>query len=562
MLGVTIMYQQQQAYYANDTSLYDNEFNNQYQRYIQSQTVPIEVLNRVVADWNAGKLQCINTLQQRCGGNISHQAIQQMIAKFLEVGISGYCRGGVQQQQPMYYNNQNTYQQQVQPQQLGYGYTQPMYNPVIGGGVPMQGVNNYQQGMSNVTRPATPTSTTASYVDINAFTKEAMSTNEPPKTNTATTPDQLTTTTNSYICPRISTDIIDRWANKSSALELADGSVKITHMESAIIGPYDHVLIELNGNYNSIASVIATVKKLVNTVSTAFHIEVAYNKLVPIKIPYERMKSMMDSFKKEAAIAAAAPSNRLKYISTIFNIINQENRGVADTIDSFLVEEFVKYARAGCINSNVEPAEGFTIGKLDDLIRLSNPNTADEKAKACRNMPGFEERLTVLCNQTIKPICLDGEVLNPNNADDMMEILDSHDILAHVLDDGTIIDVSNIMCSKVDDYTKASADDKINLYGDAGKILSEYSTLVIPNQKLIYTSFTPPVVNKLVETLHIKISNTRYGGDAFPDSDIEWLLVNYGGGDTPCDMVVVYDNDINIPYKVTKTTDNWISIYR
>jgi hypothetical protein len=292
--------------------------------------------------------------------------------------------------------------------------------------------------------------------------------------------------------------------------------------------------------------------------------DIQYDRIHTFDVPYTESSKVFAELKKSVPASSKA-QNKLKYLQNIQKILNAESRGTADGIEDWLIERFMEYGSFGCCDS--DNMNGLRVGSIAQLIQLSTKDTADEGCLSWQKIEGFNENLIKMCDMSIKYIITKGKILDPNKIEDLDQILRSKIGLLET-SAGDLIDVVAQLNTKREEYVKASPKEKLDLFGEAGAIIANSTSMIVPGNHLVYTNLMHDgMVGRKDDALVIIAKDLIIGGTTDGnanncDTDFEYMITRVSFAEDIGNVIVGYDKHIQVKYTVTRSTDKWHRINR
>ena len=543
------------SYYGNpEMAPFDAAFNDRISRLSASGTVPGPILNQIVADWQNQKINLIpyHTAKYRNVGGINATIVNNIVERFIECGIKGH---------------------------MGYSNTAPMYgmpmgamatnayvnqNPFAGGGN-MYATNNMFNGNNNMYGAMAGTGGTqnqyadnvANYASFNNIQSTQQNDTEAKKENSEQN-NVLNILTKSNYQEPVHGDADELYGTEEHVTCL--GTVKVIPMVSGSGCTFNHVTIKLNRNCLNDEEALMYAKRIYNCKNRPIHMDICYDKLHTINVPYEDCKTVFNELKKSIPTSSKS-QNKLRYLQNIQKVLDAQNRGVADGIEDWLIDQFLEYGRFGCADS--DNLTGLKVNSIDQLIKLSSKDTVDENCIAWQKIKGFIENLTTMCDLTIKHIISKGKVLNPGNLAELDIILRNHIGLMET-SNGDLIDVVAALNDKLGDYSKATPKERLDLFGEAGAMIANTTTIIVPCNHLVYTNLMHDGMlgykdgATVAVTKDLIVGGVDDNGNANScDTDFEYMITRVSFSEDIGHVIVGYDKYTSTKYSVTRSTDHW-----
>jgi hypothetical protein len=270
---------------------------------------------------------------------------------------------------------------------------------------------------------------------------------------------------------------------------------------------------------------------------------------------------------RQAVTRATKAKNKLNYLKSFVKMLNGECRGVADAIEGFFLQEFLRIAKFGCVDSNVSAQTMFGVAKITDLIELSDKETGDAIAQEWQKAPGFSDRLIDIVTETIRNIVMNCTILDPSKPSDIGKIIRSYAGIT-MTTEGDVLDIVGELNDKREAYCAASMEDKRNLFGIAGKIVASTSILVIPDQHLTVTTLVPDASLGLKDGNYVALMRTNFIGGKDENgvanncsSTFEYMMMNLSLADGKFTKLIVnFTNNLSGCYDCILTTDGWFRL--
>ena len=540
------------GYYGNpDLAPLDAEFKAQIQQLATTNTIPGQILNQIAIDWEQQKMQLVQSTiaKYRNLGGYNANIIRTLVNNFINTGATAYL------------GRQNTYTP---------NYGMPMgtmgVNPYLGGGMPFAGGatsmmsnnNIYQPMMTAVNTPGQLTGA-VNYAQIEQQQPQVQQQvqSEQPSQN-----DILNVVAHSDYKAPVEGDADELYGTEEHTTCL--GTVKVIPMVSSNGYIFNHVIVKLNRPCLNDEEALQYAQRIYTSKTRAVHMDIQYDKIHTFEVPYAESSAVFTELKKSIPASSKA-QNKLKYLQNIQKILNAKSRGVADGIEDWLIERFMEYGSFGCCDS--DNMKGLNVGSIAQLIQLSTKDTADENCLAWQKIEGFIENLIKMCDMSIKFCITKGRILDPNKLDDLDQILRSRIGLLET-SAGDLIDVVAQLNSKREEYAKASAKEKLDLYGEAGAMIANSTTIIIPGNHLVYTNLMHDgMVGRKDDALVVIAKDLIIGGTTNGtanncDTDFEYMITQVSFADDIGNVIVGYDKHINVKYTVTRSTDKWHRVNR
>ena len=538
------------GYYGNpDLAPFDAAFKTQIQA-AATNGAPGNILNQIVTDWEQQKLQLVQSTiaKYRNLGGYTETVVQNLVNNFIRTGLNAYLYRTTPQPQfgmPMGAMGMSPY--------FGNNMNQ---NPFMGGG--MIGNNTiYQPMMSSANQMQQAPVQYANIENRQEPTNVQEQTQEVKNKN-----DILTVISNPEYKEPVLDDADELYGTEEHSTCL--GTIKVIPMVSSNGYSFNHVIINLSRPCLNDEEALQYAQRIYTKTSKPVHMDISYDKIYTIDVPYEDSSRVFAELKKSIPTSSKA-HNKLKYLQNIQKLLNTESRGVADGIEDWLIEQFMVYGRFGCCDSDT--MNGLKINSIYQLIQLSSKETTDEQIQTWQNVPGFHENLTNMCNQTIKWIITKGKILNPSNISDLDTILRSRIGLMET-SSGDLIDIVSQINPKRTEFAKASHEEKRTLFGEAGSMLTNSTTIVVPGTHLVYTNLMHDgMVGRKDDSLVVITKDLIIGGFTKDqanncDTDFEYMITRVSFAEDIGNVIVGYDKYIHVKYIVTRSTDKWHRINR
>ena len=551
-------YPQQLTY--QDIAPFDAEFTAQLQS--KTSLFPQQVINQIAGIWETDKLNIINSVRAKAGAGFNRSIIQQAVYNFISRMYTMCTSGGMNG---------------------GYGAIGMgggmMGNPFAATGVPttgyrtpmsmMGGPAQFQPVASNIVNPMQPSTNTSMIYDIpqpanNGAVAAAQAEQQvaPEEKNVL----HIIKENKPVFNKPISDDPDEVFG--SEVHETSIGNFRITSMLDENGQRFKYVDMRLYECCRSDFSVLERAHLLYNApVGVGYHIDITYKKVGKIDVPYDKFSNIIGQMRSAIGRATRA-KNKLNYLKSVAKILNAECRGVANAIESFLMDEFLKVARFGCVSSDVPESVEFGVRSIMDLIELADKDTANMVAQGWQKTDGFCDRLVEIVNATIRNIIMNCTILDLNDQNDIGKILRTYAGNSVDPETGDVVDVLAELYDKRIEYAKASIDDKRSLFGTAGKIVADSSVIIIPDQHMTLTTFTPQASLGIKDGYPVAFVNRNYiggvddKGNPNPiDSTFEYLMLNMTLTDGDYTKVaVMFSESIYGFYDCVGTTDKWYQL--
>jgi hypothetical protein len=115
---------------------------------------------------------------------------------------------------------------------------------------------------------------------------------------------------------------------------------------------------------------------------------------------------------------------------------------------------------------------------------------------------------------------------------------------------------------------KASPKEKLDLFGEAGAIIANSTSMIVPGNHLVYTNLMHDgMVGRKDDALVIIAKDLIIGGTTDGnanncDTDFEYMITRVSFAEDIGNVIVGYDKHIHVKYTVTRSTDKWHRINR
>ena len=529
--------------YMNNADLgpFEAEFNKQIQMLDAAGTYDPRIRNLVIGEWERNKWGIVNEARQKYSV-INQPLIQSAIYGFIQRAVAQVM---MQQQQagimPMGAMGQNPY----------------VANNGFGG----MGGNNFHNMSfkpmsSNIMSPGQP-----SMMDYATLTPP-QNEQKPVVENQEQSHDNKLHVTHTNV-PKFEAPINDDPdpVFGSDTHHNALGDLKVVAMIDGYGNRFKYASIRLNDSCQSLACAIEQAKLLYKCpTSMNYHVDITYDRIDKVNVPYDKFVSVIEQIRR-AIPKITRSKNKLHFLKSIAKILNAESRGVANAIEEFLINSFLTVGRFGCVSSDVNsPLE---ISTLEQLIQLSDCDTPDPGSQLWQKMVGFSDRLVDVVNETIRHIVMNIIALNPSDEKDIGKIIRTH-VGTVVTNDDEIVDVVGELNSRRTEFCKASADDKLNLFGIAGRIIAESTVVIIPDERVTMTTFAPENSIGHTNTAFVTfVEECCIGGKTGNVSNectstFEYMMLHMSltdGKFTKC--LVKHDPCITVAFDCVGTSDGW-----
>lgn len=540
------------GYYGNpDLAPFDAEFKAQIQQMAQTNSYPGNVLNQIAIDWEQQKMQLVQSTiaKYRNLGGYNANIIRTLVNNFINLGARTYMNQGMNMYPPTYGMPMGT--MGVNPY-LGGG------SPFAGGATGMMGGNIYQPMMSAVNTAGQITNP-VNYAQI-----------EQHQPSQQQSQQQTTTADNNALNVVMHADYKEPVQGEADDLYGTEehttclGTVKVIPMVSSNGYIFNHVIIKLSRPCLNDEEALQYAQRIYTSKTRAVHMDIQYDRIHTFDVPYTESSKVFAELKKSVPASSKA-QNKLKYLQNIQKILNAESRGTADGIEDWLIERFMEYGSFGCCDS--DNMNGLKVGSIAQLIQLSTKDTADEGCLAWQKIEGFNENLIKMCDMSIKYIITKGKILDPNKIEDLDQILRSKIGLLET-SAGDLIDVVAQLNTKREEYVKASPKEKLDLFGEAGAIIANSTSMIVPGNHLVYTNLMHDgMVGRKDDALvviakDLIIGGTTDGNANNCDTDFEYMITRVSFAEDIGNVIVGYDKHIQVKYTVTRSTDKWHRINR
>ena len=544
------------TYYSNsELAPWDTEFNAQWSNVVRSGTVNQQVLNQIKNDWETQKANIIQQAKVKYAslGGYNQQVIQTAVNKFLLHGIEGYTRSMTPM---MGYNPMMG----VNPGMAGMYGTVPMMGAAPG----MMATPGYNQMMplsSPITAPQQPTQASI-YGTIPDLTPTPATPAAAPQAPAPAAEQQptlnITKDQETFNPPTI--DDADQLYG-SDEHEVSIGKFKIINMLDDNGCKFKSIQVQLFDPCVSAEEALTRVKKFI-PLNGDVHVDIQYDLIRKINIRYTDVSRIFKAIKQSINLSTKA-KNKLKYVQNIMKILNDETRGVYNAIEELFIEEFMKEAKYGLLDSDYPEESSFKCGSLMELWQLTDKETGNPVAKQWQARPGLAERLIEIVDNTIKNLVMNTKVMDPSNQRDLLDILKMHFGLTET-DEGTLVDVTKELFNKQAEFMKATPAQREKDFGEAGKVISHDCVIVTKGNHLVYTNILPPGTlgshdNKMI-VFSGKYFLGGYDKDNNPnkcDSLFEYLITQVSLTDSKsADLIIDYTNAV-VMYRCVLSTDKW-----
>ena len=514
-----------------------NQADNEFRAYLSNQTrlsnIPIQVADQVMVDWNAQKLEKLNSLAQT--PNLTLDYLVAWVREFVNTGINYY----------MNILNQQAHQApSCFGQQFG-GYRQSAFSNSGFG-------TNIATGLLH-RQSSSPFPASNPYA--NTFARNNPQPMQRPLQTTVTekiTPPQEVIKTEikkvvEYRNP-ISTDVPNQnIKSKNTNIVISVLLDQMTQTE------FEHVVAEFeNTIFRSPEEVIAHTKKYLHRPTTNLHMLINYEKAIIFPNITKTIGQKLITSLKNVLQNASKSRHQLKYVEDILNVINTQQRGIADAIENLFVSRFNELSRCGTVTP-ADEEEVFTISSLNQLLRVSVNSIDDAVANSWHKIPDFKKNLERTANVAIK------EVLNT------LKIVD-----AKTESEFNIMQLADMILDKNDNIlTEAIAlldsscteeERKLNIK-QLRDTLDKLTIITVPAHAIYSTFYIDELFGKTLDaTKIIKIDTLQCSGVDI-ESNLEYMLTQYSmTTDRLATMIVEVNNLCTIKFNVAISGDKILKL--
>lgn len=523
-----------------DIQPFDLEFKNQITA--KQGILDPQIIKIICADWENNKTQIVlgirQSVMQKCL-ILNQQTISQAVFNYIHMMVQRCTSGNYMNAMPMGVMGQNPYVNGYRPAMGQAMQYQAMPSGIMN---PMQpSTMVYDTPTAPVPTPAVPQQQPQDEKQNSVL--QVCKVEEPEfKVPTNDDPDDLF---------------------GSEQHDTVIGNIKVSAMIDGYGSRFKYIDIKLHDCCKSAEEAIDRARLMYDPIEmTNYHIDIRYDKVVKIDVPYDKFIEVVGRLRQAIGRASKA-KKQLKYLEGVVKVLNAECRGVADAIEGFLMKEFMRVARYGCIDSDTTDTE-FGVRDMISLIELADKDTTVPLAQGWQQIKGFSERLVDIVNETIKNIIMNCRILDPNNISEIGKILRTYAGLMATAD-GELVDVVDDLNDKREEFCKASMEDKRNLFGAAGAVVADTTVLIIPDQQLILTTFAPErsLGNRAGAPVALMETNFIGGVDKngvanSSTSTFEYMMTDMSLTDGKFAKVVVnFTESLSGCYNCVRTTDHW-----
>ncbi len=436
----------------------------------------------------------------RCWQNSKQQLVQQL--KYQYQNLGGYNQAIIANAVNGFIMNTGRAILQ-QNQQNNFG------NPFGLGGFQMQqplmtnGVNNNFSAISFPINNGVAQQNQPMYAEVNTTPQAAK-----PVTQQETKSEQQPSPVKTSFVDPVKDEPDNLYGDKVLSTSL--GELQVTSFRDGYGQPVKYVEVKLTDACFDNDEAISRAKRLY-TKDLNYHIDIKYDKLDKLPVPYATFKEFVDECKKFVESSPAENGN-LKYLQGIQKVLNGYPRGIADAIDEYMCDRFNWVAGASCNTSMALDRAELRIGKFSSLIELSNRDSGNATVQNWYKIDNFKEQFALACNMAIREFFLNVTLLDPNDPENMRLLMRANSGLIESAD-LSLIDVTNELFDRRSEFCSASAERKMTDFGNAGKELMNSVVFVLGGQRVTVTKLIPEgVAGRSHGTPLLLFNNIVFGG--------------------------------------------------